>query len=37
MFPACVVTRSVDNKSSESTRKTIQDDVEPGRQFFSAG
>ena len=27
VFPACVVTRFVDNKSSESTRKTVSDDV----------
>ena len=34
VFPACVVTRSVDNKSSESTRKTIQDDVSLEDSFF---
>ena len=34
VFPACVVTRSVDNKSSESVRKTIQDDVSLEDSFF---
>ena len=34
VFPACVVTRSVDNKSSESTRKTMSDDVSLEDSFF---
>ena len=34
VFPACVVTSSVDKKSSESVRKTIQDDVSLADSFF---
>ena len=34
VFPACVVTRSVDKKSSESARKTISDDVSLEDSFF---
>ena len=34
VFPACVVTRSVAKKSSESVRKTIPDDVSQEDSFF---
>ena len=34
VFPACEVTRSVDNESSEFARKTIQDDVSLEDRFF---
>ena len=34
VFPVCVVARSVDKKSNESVRKTIQDDVSLEDSFF---